>query len=290
MRLTEIKNNKPKFPKADHRTFDDQFDQWDQTIQSAINYIEKAFSGSWNGDSAWQPWLLATMAEHRNLFSTKQPVDADSLYNLMLSLRDKFEVDRPPNSQRGNFKGGRLGNMFNNEGPFVFGGTKSDGTKIPKHMWTLKPAWEHPAVWRAVNHYWKLRVNKGFNQSSRAKQAEKEAGNFLAGDHAGFHRTDVDFRAQDHGVDGRASFRNKWVPSQVKEFTVSKVEVSTYVTTEKAYRKGGALVAPKFKQDAVEYIRSLEKDYHIEFYEMTKKDLLSNKPQTKQIFMWEPKT
>jgi hypothetical protein len=280
-----------KFIKADYEALDAQFPQWDQTVKDAVDYVEYAFSRSWNQDAAWQPFMLAAMSRNRNVLVNTRTINAFNVYdNMILPFYDSLKLSRPPNSRRTNFTGGRLGNKFNNEGPFVFGGTATDGSKMPKHMWTLKPAYTKPEVWKVIDHYWKQRLAKGFQTGSRAKKAEEQAGTFLAGDHAAFARTDVDFRAQDAGVDGRASFMGKWVPSQVKEFPVSKNEVHAYMMSEPAYKKGGALVAPKFKQDAVDYIKKQRDNYNIEFYKMDKTDLLGgSESQSKIILMWSPK-
>lgn len=287
MRLIEVTS----FQKADYQALDDQFPQWNQNVNDAVNYIENAFKRGWNQDAAWQAFMLAAMNEHKDELIKIRTISATELYDtLILPFYDKLGMQRPPNSRRSNFAGGRLGNMFNNKGPFVFGGTTEDGRKLPKHMWTLKPAYLQPHVWKVIEHYWNLRLKKGFSQSSRAKRAEDEAGKFLAGQHAGFSRTDVDFRAQDAGVDGRASFRGKWVPSQVKEFPVSENEVHAYMKVEPAYKKGGAIIAPKFKTAAVEYIKKQLNTYHIDFSEIIKKDILTGKSQTKVILMWQPKS
>lgn len=141
-------------------------------------------------------------------------------------------------------------------------------------------------MWSAVKHYWDARVQKGFTQSSRAKKAEKLAGEFLSSDHAAFSRDDVDFRAQDHGVDGRAEFMGRWLPSQVKHFRVKMNVVQSYVEHEPAYQKGGCIVSTGFDSAAVEYIKGMVDTHHISLVSMARKDILSNTSETRTILKW----
>lgn len=129
LKINDILQLNETFTKADHRTFDDQFEEWDQDIQQAVAYVENAFKRSWNGDAAWQPWLLAALLKHKKQLLDADHVNASTLYDeWLLPLYDELEADRPPTSRRSNFIGGRLGNMFNNKGPFVMGGTNYHNT------------------------------------------------------------------------------------------------------------------------------------------------------------------
>lgn len=275
------------FAKIDRSTIDINHAEWSKELKSAIDYIEGAFKASFTGDASWQPIMLGAMLKNKKTLLEQDSISATELYdNIIIPFYTFENIRLPPHSRRTNFIGRRLGNVFNTEGPFTFGGYSSSGKVLSDNNWTLRSIYQNNIIWDVINYYWEKRKINGFTQTDRSRQAEIDAGNFLADDFSGFARLDIHVRAEDAGVDGKAFFNGVMIPAQVKNFIISKTEIHSYMTNEPMYLNGGALICEGVKPEVFNYLEGKTGLFDIEILEITRKNMLTSIITTKYIIKW----
>lgn len=250
---------------------------------NAIEYVDYVMKKACKGqDKAWQAFMLGAIRSNMEELFSQTEIDRKRFYDKMyIPFYDACGHERPPHSRRGNFIGGRLGNLFNRDGPFA---------NIDKGTCTLREGFRDEAVWIRFDGWWKEFERQGTTRS-RALKREEAALRQLES-HVATLKFEGDMRAEDAGADGRAMFRGKWVPRQVKGFLCDVDIINQYVKHERLYQQTGrgCLVMDDITQQAIDYIRNLTPMFHIRLERVSTLDILTGKEDTSVLFFWERKS